>query len=346
MKALVFIEPGHMEIREVPKPECPAGGLLVQVKACGFCGSDLRTYRSGHSRVTPPWIIGHEISGIVEEVGKGVNDFKEGDKVAIAPPVYCGKCWYCKRGIYHLCFNQREIAQHWPGGFAEYVAIPPEALAFGNVHLIPNGLSFEEAAISEPASSCINAQEIAQTSLEDQVVIIGAGPIGCFHVQIARARGAEKILLTDLLENRLELARRFSPDLLIQGGSESGYIEKIIEETQGLGPSVVVVAAPSGEAQREAIQMAAKGGRVIFFGGLPKDKSEVLLDSNLIHYRGLHVIGTTTFSPKHHEIALSMMSSHKIHARDYITHLLPLEKFQEGIDALLAGKALKVVFQP
>ena len=119
-------------------------------------------------------------------------------------------------------------------------------------------------------------------------------------------------MLTDLLENRLELARRFSPDLLIQGGSESGYIEKIIEETQGLGPSVVVVAAPSGEAQREAIQMAAKGGRVIFFGGLPKDKSEALLDSNLIHYRGLHVIGTTTFSPKHHEIALSMMSSHKI----------------------------------
>jgi len=347
LKALFFVSPGKMEIREVPKPVCPDGGMLVKVFACGFCGSDLRTYKSGHPRVNPPWIIGHEIAGVVEEVGRGVKKFQVGDRVAVAPPVYCGKCWYCRRGLFYLCLNQREIAQAWPGGFAEYIAIPPEAIAFGSINKIPKGLSFEEAAISEPASSCVNAHEVADTSLEDSVVIIGAGPIGCFHVEIAKARGAQKVILMDVLESRLDLARRFSPDYLLQnkpGSSE--HIDKILELTEGRGASVIVVACPSGEAQQDALKMAAKGGRILFFGGLPKEKSMVSFDSNLIHYRGLKIIGATTFSPKHHEIALSMFVSRKIHAQDYITHVFPLEDYQKAIDALLNGEALKVVLKP
>lgn len=336
-----------MEIQNVPDPPCPERGMIVEVEACGVCGSDLRTFQSGHPRVTPPWIIGHEVAGVVVEVGKEVRDFQVGDRVAVAPPVYCGKCWYCKRGIYYLCINQRELAQAWPGGFAEYMVIPEEALAFGSIHRIPDGLSFEEAAISEPASSCVNAHEIAGTSLEDTVVIIGAGPIGCFHVEIARARGARKIILMDVLESRLELAQRFAPDHLIQNTSKSKeYINEVKELTDGLGASVIIVACPSGEAQKDALAMAAKGGRVLLFGGLPKDQSQVLFDSNLIHYRGLHVIGATTFSPKHHQIALQMFAQGKIHAREYITHVLPLERFAEGLEALLQGKALKVVLKP
>ncbi len=346
MKALVFLEPEKMEIRDVPLPKCPPGGLLIEVKACGFCGSDMRTYKSGHRRVTPPWIIGHEVAGVVREVGDGQNRFKEGDRVAVSPPVYCGKCWYCRRGIFYLCINQRELAQHWPGGFAEFQAIPPEALAFGNVASIPEGLSFEEAAISEPAGSVINSQEMADVGLEDTVVVIGAGPIGCFHVETARARGAALVMVVDVLEERLELARRFNPDHLVKSKPDSSHVEKIIELTNDMGASVIVVACPAPEAQQEALRMAAKGGRIILFGGLPKDKSEVALDANIIHYEGLHLIGATSFSPKHQEIALSLISSGRIHASEYITHDLPLERFQEGIDALLAGTALKVVFRP
>ncbi len=343
----MFLGPGKLELQDVPKPACPEKGMVVKVEACGICGSDLRTYRHGHPRVNPPWIIGHEVAGVVVEVGRGVKDFQVGERVAVAPPVYCGKCWYCRRGIYYLCINQRELAQAWPGGFAEYMAIPEEALAFGSIHRIPKELSFEEAAISEPASSCVNAHEIAGTSLEDTVVIIGAGPIGCFHVEIARARGARKIILMDVLRTRLEIAQRFAPDHLIQntpGSTE--HIKQVVELTNGLGSSVVVVACPSGEAQQDALAMAAKGGRVLFFGGLPKDKSQVLFDSNLIHYRGLHIIGATTFSPKHHEIVLDMFATGKIHAREYITHVLPLERFMEGLDVLARGEALKVVLKP
>ncbi|MGQ9622999.1 MAG: alcohol dehydrogenase catalytic domain-containing protein [Candidatus Caldatribacteriaceae bacterium] len=348
MKALVFLGPGNMEIQNVPRPSCSEEGMVVKVEACGLCGSDLRTYQSGHPRVNPPWVIGHEVAGVVVEVGQRVNSFQEGDRVAVAPPVYCGRCWYCRRGKYYLCLYQRELAQAWPGGFAEYMAIPPEALAFGSIHKIPDGLSFEEAAISEPASSCINAHEIANTSLEDIVVVIGAGPIGCFHVEIARARGAKKIILLEISETRLKLAKeKFSPDHTIQNiGNPSNYIEKVWELTDGLGASVVVVACPSGDAQRDAIEMAAKGGRVLLFGGLPKNQRQVLFDSNLIHYRGLHVIGTTTFSPKHHEMALDMFNTKKIHAKEYITHVLPLERFREGIEAIQKGEALKVVLKP
>ncbi|MEN3185201.1 MAG: alcohol dehydrogenase catalytic domain-containing protein [Atribacterota bacterium] len=347
MKALVFLGPGKMELQEVTRPECTPTTMVLKVEACGFCGSDLRTYQSGHHRVNPPWIIGHEVAGIVIEVGNKVKGFQEGDRVAVAPPVYCGQCWYCRRGIYYLCINQRELAQAWPGGFAEYMAIPEEALAFGSIHQIPDGLSFEEAAISEPASSCVNAQELAGISLEDVVVIIGAGPIGCFHVEIARARGARKIILMDVLESRLELARKFSPDHLMKNASEGKeYIDEVRERTDGLGASVIIVACPSGEAQKDALAMAAKGGRVLFFGGLPRDRSQVLFDSNLIHYRGLHVIGATTFSPKHHQIVLDMFVLKRIRAREYITHVLPLERFAEGIEALLKGEALKVVLKP
>jgi L-iditol 2-dehydrogenase len=347
LKALVFLGPGKMELREVPKPACTPRTMVVKVEACGFCGSDLRTYKSGHHRVNPPWIIGHEVAGVVVEVGKEVQGFREGDRVAVAPPVYCGRCWYCRRGIYYLCVNQRELAQAWPGGFAEYMAIPEEALAFGSIHKIPEGLSFEEAAISEPASSCVNAQELAGTSVEDLVVIVGAGPIGCFHVEIARARGARMVALIDVLPARLELASRFHPDYLLPGGNGTkDHLEKVREITGGFGASVIVVACPSGEAQQEALEMAAKGGRVLFFGGLPRDASQVLFDSNAIHYKGLHVIGATTFSPKHHETALSLFASGRIHAREYITHVLPLEDFKQGIEALLRGEALKVVFKP
>ena len=240
MKALVFLGPGQIELQDVPEPSCSERGMVIRVEACGICGSDLRTYRSGHPRVNPPWIIGHEVAGVVVEVGKGVKDFQVGDQVAVAPPVYCGKCWYCKRGMHYLCINQRELAQAWPGGFAEYMAIPEEALILGSIHRIPEGLSFEEAAISEPASSCVNAHEVAETSLEDTVAIIGAGPIGCFHVEIARARGARKVILMDVLKTRLGIAQRFAPDHLIQNSLGSlEHIEQVRKLTDGLGASVV-----------------------------------------------------------------------------------------------------------
>jgi len=342
LKALVYHGIQDFRIEEIENPVCPSKGLLLKVKACGLCGTDVRTYFGGHKSVTPPWIIGHEIAGIAKEVGNQTKGFHKGDHLVVAPVVYCGKCPFCLQGKYYLCQNVKEIAQHWPGGFAEFIAIPQEALKLGNVEVIPQGLSFEEAAISEPPSSCLNAQDRAQVGMGDSVVIIGAGSVGCFHCEIARIRGALKIIMVDLLNERLKLAERFSPDLLIDS-SHSGYLKKINNETEGLGADVVIVACSSIKAQQDALEIARNGGRVIFFGGLPPGKSSSSLDANLLHYKNLRVLGAYGFSPEHHRLSLELMSKGKIDAKKYITHVVSLKNIIEGIKAVKEGKALKVV---
>lgn len=186
---------------------CDDEGLLIQVKACGLCGSDLRTLKSGHKNVALSAVIGHEVAGVVAEVGKCYcGRYQIGDAIAVAPVVYCGECDFCASEEFQFCENIRELAQHWPGGFAEYMAIPPEALRLGTIQHIPDGMDFAHAAISEPPSSCVHAQERLNIGIEDTVVIIGAGPVGCMHICIAKARGAKKVILADINEKRLILA--------------------------------------------------------------------------------------------------------------------------------------------
>jgi L-iditol 2-dehydrogenase len=323
MDALVFLGPEKMVLEEVSIPSCPPEGILLKVKACGLCGSDLRTYHSGHANVRPPWILGHEIAGVVAEVGKEIQGYKIGDRLAVAPPVYCGRCIFCRQGEYDLCLNMKEIAQHWPGGFAEYMII----------------------TISEPLSSCIKAQEIGRVEVGESVVIIGAGPIGCFHTEIAHTRGVSKVMIMDILEERLELAKRFNPEVVIDS-TGPGYISKVLKETDNLGADVVIVACPSKKAQIESLEMVRKGGRVIFFGGLPHGKSQVFLDTNLIHYKNLRIYGSNTFTPRHHKLAIEMIAEGKIKANEYITDVFSLQEYQKAIKVLELGKALKVVLMP
>ncbi|MFA6309207.1 MAG: alcohol dehydrogenase catalytic domain-containing protein [Clostridia bacterium] len=346
MKALVIREPGVYEVEDVQKPVCPSDGILLKVMACGLCGSDLRTLRSGHKNIKLPWTIGHEISGLVIETG---NDYegrwKNGDKIAVGPMVYCGYCEFCTSGVYELCENSREIAQQWPGGFSEYMAIPKEAIENGTIQPIPEGVDPVVATTSEPVSSCINAQEKANVGLGETVVIIGSGPIGCIHVSIARARGATKVIIADVFDERLKLCEPFKPDMTINS-SKVNLVDEVMKVTDGKGADVVITANPVGETQVQALLMAKKGGRIVFFGGLPHDKSKPGIDTNLIHYKGLHIIGTTTFAPKHHRMSLQLMASGRIPNDKLVTHVLPLEDFKKGVQLAVEGKALKVVFIP
>lgn len=346
MKALVIRNLNEYGVEKISKPLCPERGILLKVLACGLCGSDLRTLRDGHRNIRFPWTIGHEIAGLVVKTGSEYRGrWKVGDKLAVAPMVYCGTCDFCIEGKFELCDNSREIAQHWPGGFAEYIAIPEEALALGTIQPVPEGLDPVIAAVAEPVSSCVNAQEKGQVGLGDTVVIIGSGPIGCIHTSIARARGAAKVIVADLFEERLRMCEPFGPDLTIDA-SKSDLVEEVKKATGGKGANVVITANPVPETQVQAIQMARKGGRILLFGGLPHDRSKPGLDTNLIHYRGLHVTGTTTFAPRHHLLALSMMSTGRIPAKKLVTHVVPLTDFSRGVALAAGGKALKVVFVP
>lgn len=346
MRAVVVKAPGDYGVERVPAPDPPEGGLLLKVLACGLCGSDLRTLHSGHRRITLPWTIGHEICGEVVEMGPGYEDrWSRGDRLAVGPLAYCGTCDFCIDGRYELCEAYREIGQVWPGGFADYLALPEACVRLGSVMDAPAELDPAFAAISEPVSSCINAQEKGEIGLGDTVVIIGAGPIGCIHAALARTRGADRVIMIDILAERLQMAEVFEPDVLINA-REIDPVAEVRKVTRDKGAEVIVTATPAPVAQVQAVQMARKGGRILLFGGLPKDKSRPGIDMNVVHYQALHLIGTTIFAPRHQRMALALMVSGRIPMDRLITHTFALRDFEQGVALAMAGKVLKAVFLP
>lgn len=346
MQAVVVRAPMEFGVEEVAAPVVPEGGFLLDIKACGLCGSDLRTLRSGHRKVTFPWTIGHEISGTIAEIGPGYRgDWQIGDEISVGPLAYCGTCDFCLDGQYELCENYREIAQAWPGGLAEQMAVPAEAVRLGTMQRVPEGLDPAFAAIAEPISSCINAQEKGQVGLGDTLVIIGTGPIGCIHISLGRAHGADKIFVADIVDERLQLAEAFGPDALINA-ARVDLVQEVRRLTAGKGADVIVTATPAPAAQVQAVEMARKGGRILLFGGLPKDNSKPGVDMNIVHYNALHLIGTTIFAPRHYRTAVNLVASGRIPVDKLISHRFPLSEFKRGATMALEGQVLKAVFIP
>jgi L-iditol 2-dehydrogenase len=346
MKAAFLVGAGEFEIREVSDPVAPDDGLVLKVQACGVCGSDLRRWREGPSQVVNGIIAGHEVAGIVLEVGKDVTAYSPGDHLALAPDVHCGRCYYCRRGMYNLCDDLRlvGITPGYPGGFAEKMVLTREILVNGIVHRMPNGLSFIEGTLAEPCSSVLAAQQKAGISLDDVVVIMGAGPIGCLHVAIAKARGAF-VIVSEPNETRREMIQRFEPDVIVDPFNED-LAARVGQLTRGLGADIVICANPVAATQTQAVEIVRKAGRVILFGGLPKSNSMTSLDANRIHYGEVEVVGAFSYHPTFHELALDAIRRRLIPADRVITHVFPLDKINDAFAMASSGEALKVVVEP
>jgi len=345
MKAAVFYGPNDLRVEERPVPTPAENELLLQVGACAICGSDLRTYRFGARNITGPVVTGHEVAGTIAGVGKSLQGPSVGDRVAVAPAVPCGECPYCLRGIETMCDNLRSIGYEFDGGFADYMIVPWSAVKAGCVNPVPENLTFEEATLAEPLACAINGQELLNVGSGDTVAILGAGPLGSMHAALARNRGASKIIISDVQEHRLELAKAFAVDAVIDATRED-VTARVLEETGGAGASVVIVAAPSAKAQEQSLTLAAKHGRVSFFGGLPKTNPFASLNANLIHYRELFIMGAYGSMPRHNRQALELLASGQIRAASLIGLVVPLERIAEGFDAVAQGKVLKVVVRP
>lgn len=345
MKAAVYEGIEKITVKDIPKPLYNDGQALLRVKACAICGTDIRTFHHGKVNVKPPQVIGHEISGIIEEVGKDVRGFKPGDKVIVAAVVSCGSCYFCMKGLQNLCESFKAIGYEYAGGFAEYMMIPERMLIDGSVNKMPENLTFDEACLAEPFACAMNSQELSKIGLGDNVVVVGAGPVGCMHIALAKALGASKVMLVELSKSRLEMARKFPADVFINPPAEDA-ITRVLEETNGRGADVIIVAAPSGRAQEDALKMAAFRARICLFGGLPKDKPFISLDSNLVHYKELFIHGSSGSLPKHNKIALDLFATGRVNAKDIITHRLTLDKILEGIKIVESGAGLKVVVNP
>lgn len=343
MKAAVFKGISTIEVRDIDTPRCEAEGILVRVMVCGICGSDIRNFHGGLRHGIKKQIMGHEFAGIVEEVGSKVDRFRVGDRVAVAPDVSCGQCYYCRRGLVNLCMEHRLIGTHWPGGFAQYVHLPGVILEHGIVHRIPEGLSFEAASLSEPVSSVLISQARAGISLGSTVLIIGDGPVGCLHTEVARARGAHKIIMAGL--TRMHLVVKFEPDLLIDAGKQD-TVGEVLKYTDGLGVDIAIIANPVASTQEQGVEAVKKRGTVVLFGGVSNNDRMTTLNSNLIHYNELTIQGAFSYTADIHEQALEVIRDGKIRAEKYFSRRVSLEDLVEGIAEAERGEALKILVDP
>jgi len=345
MRAVIHKGPGDYTLEVTPVPTISDQDVLLKVNAVGLCGSDLRTLRFGHRRVTPPYILGHEICGTIQSAGSRVaSKWKPGSQIALAPVVYCGTCHFCKRGQPELCQNYREIGQAWAGGFAEYIVLPQDVLQRGVIHPVPEGMDAQSAAIAEPLGACLHAMDLVDLRNVHTAAIFGFGTIGCFFLQLLKNQGIDTIIIIDPNETRLQIAKYFHPDHSINTTSENA-VERIHSITQGVGVDLIITATAAPTVQQQALDSIGKGGQIVVFAGLPKGQAWLPFDFNKIHYDCIRLIGSSIYNPYHHEKALRLIAEQRIDVK-HIISTYPLENFREGVQAAVNGEIIKAVFIP
>lgn len=340
MKAARLYGKGDLRVEDIPVPELQPGEILLQTGSASVCGTDIRMLTHGHpfASAAAPLVIGHEMAGTIERVGAGVSGYTAGQRVCVAPNYNPVRSRLTVAGEGHLDPGYRALGIHEDGSFAEFVRIPAPAVQQGNVFPIPDHVSFTEAALVEPMACVYNAYEKARTGPGDTVLIIGAGPIGVMHAKMSRLAGAGKVIINDVNAERLALAREIDSSFITIGGDVRGEIAGL---TGGAGPDVIITACPVPEVQTLAVELAAVNGRVVFFGGLPRDRSVVPLDTNIIHYRQLIVTGSTRQSLRQFAATLSLVSDGVLRLEDLVTSTHPVEETGKAIAAMASASGLK-----
>ncbi|MDR1594582.1 MAG: alcohol dehydrogenase catalytic domain-containing protein [Prevotellaceae bacterium] len=342
MKAVVFYAPGDIRVEDVECPVCGTGEVLVKVDACAVCGSDMKAAVSGNVRIKPPRIMGHEFTGVIVEKDAHVDGYDIGDRVVMATSISCGECYYCRHGHRNLCVNLAPMGYSFDGGMAEYVAIPERAIVNGHLIKTPSSLPAEIAALAEPVSCAVNAIEQCGVKQGDTVVVIGAGPMGILNACIARAYGASKIIFAELNPQRLKQCEQFRFNCLVNPSNED-LKQVVMDETEGYGADTVVIAAPAAAPQEQALELVRKRGNVMLFASLPVGKSMLNIDSRLIHYKELRVLGSSDSTPEHVRKAVKILSSDNFPAAAIVTHRLPFDGIEQAFELMRSGESLRVV---
>lgn len=337
MKAAMYYSSDDIRIEDLPKPKVAADEILVEMKACGVCGSDLMDW---YLRSRAPLVLGHEPAGIIVEVGTKVAGFKVGDRVFAHHHVADMKCHYCINGDYTMCaqFGRTHLE---PGGFAEYFKVPAPNLQIDTLKL-PSSISYEEATLIEPVGCCIRAQNKVGIRKGDSVAVIGAGPSGIIHVMLARLSEATRIFVADLVDYRLKMAEQLGADLTINIQTENAA-ERIKEATEGRGADLVIVTAPNVKAFEDGIQIVRKGGRLLLFAPTQPDQY-ARLSLHRSFFSEITIIPSYSTSHIETRKALELISSRSIDANKLITHRYPLNRTEEAFQTAAKNKeCLKVL---
>ncbi|RLI42170.1 hypothetical protein DRO59_04935 [Candidatus Bathyarchaeota archaeon] len=337
MKVAVYHSQQDIRIEEMPKPEIGEDEILVEMKACGICGSDLMDW---YLKTRAPLVLGHEPAGVIVKAGSKVRDFNVGDRVFIHHHVACLTCHYCTHGDYTLCerFHRTNIK---PGGFAEYFRVPAPNLQIDTLK-IPEKLSFEEATLIEPIGCCVRAFRKSGIQVGDSVVIIGAGPTGVIHTALSKIFGAAKTVVSDLFDFRLRMAEKFGADVTVNPERED-LTEVVKAETDGVGADLVIVAAPSIEAYKTGLSVCRKGGKLCVFA--PTKPGEYLqISPKELFFSEIQIIPSYSTSHLETRTALELIKSGRINAKGLITHRFKLADTAEAFKTALENKeSLKVI---
>jgi L-iditol 2-dehydrogenase len=344
IKGVVYYAPGDIRVEQVPMPENGADELLVKVDACAVCGTDLKSMLTGNPRILAPRVMGHEFTGLIETVGANVEGFGAGERIVMATSVSCGACFYCKRGHNNLCSELAPMGFTYHGGMAEYIVIPARAIRNGHVIKVPAHVKPEHAALAEPLSCAVNSCENCNIQKGDTVVVIGAGPMGILNACAARELGAGKIIMAEINPARLSQCGPFA-DLLVNP-AEQDLEQMVKDETGGVGADVVIVAAPAARPQEQALSMVRKQGTVCLFASLPVGKSELTIDSRIIHYGEIRLVGSSDSTPAHVRKAVKMIAGGTLRTDLLATHILPLDGIFEAYELMKSGESLRVVLTP
>jgi len=342
MKAVLFYAPGDIRFEEIPRPQPGPGEVLVEVKAALTCGTDLKTYRRGHPVLIkkPPSVFGHELAGVITDLGPGVKDFTVGQRVVAANSAPCNRCFFCRRGRPSLCENLEFLN----GAYAEFIVIPARIVE-QNLLPIPDDLPFRQAALVEPLACAIHGIERSGIELGDAVCVIGHGPIGLMLTRLAKLKGA-RVIVVGRNPFKLEKARQFGAEELVDIRAVSDPVEAVRGLTPGgRGVDVAIEAVGLPETWEQAIAMTRPGGLVNLFGGC-KSGTAINVDTRRLHYDELEIIGVFHHTPRYVRAALDLISSGQIAADALITHEMPLERLEEALQLVAGGSALRVAVMP
>lgn len=333
--------PGQLEMRDVAVPAAGPGEVVIRVETALTCGTDLKTYRRGHPKFPFPFLMGHEYTGIVHEVGQGVTDFKAGDAVMGVHSAPCNQCRMCRRGFQNLC--ESIIARMAWGAFAQYYKAPAEVVQ-QNLYLRPPHVSPQRAAFLEPLACVVQGQAQIPLHPEDTVVVMGCGTIGLLHVMLAKQRGAGRIIVSGRHQQRLQLAQELGATDLIDVDRSDARTE-VQRLTGGRGAELVIECVGRPEAWQEAHWHAAQAGFVLLFGGCPANSS-ASFDTTRLHYDQLTLKGVFHFTPADVKQAYHYLCDTPLPVEKILSGSASLEQLPQIIAQLDRGQGIKYAIQP
>lgn len=338
-RGLSWVKRDKLKIIYKEFPVLSRGEMFVKILAASICGSDLKILKFGNKRVSTGTIVGHEICGIVECLGQGVDKFEVGDMVAIGADIPCDSCGFCVSGRANNCETHIAIGHQISGGFADYLHLDSKTTRLGPIVKVTGNKDPAIYALGEPLACCINGYERIGDVAGARVGIFGAGPIGGMLAKLARYYDCQSVTILDVNQNRLEFAKKCQ--------LAENYVE-IKENGLDLCHNfdVIFTACTSAKAQKDALKVAAKSAKINFFGGLPEFDKNVTLDTNLIHYNELLITGSHGSTPKQHQLAVELIEQNKVDLSKLITKSFELDEFNDAYNLAASGEAMKVVFRP